>query len=276
MYMKEVKKRLAIIDMNNDAPNQGLRCIKDIVSAYEDYLDWDVFDARGRNEIPDLSYDIYISSGGPGSPLEEGEWKNQFFNLIDDAWNHNQKEGVEKKFFFFICYSFQVACEHFELAEITKRRSTSFGILPIHKTNQGLKDPLLEGLQNPYYAVDSRDWQIIQPRLEVFEEHGADILSIERIRTHVEYERAIMAVRFSNEFVGTQYHPEADPEGMAEHFGKKENREKVITNFDEQSYIEMMDHLNDPDKIEATHQRILPHFISSALDQIQKPSLIYS
>ena len=36
----------------------------------------------------------------------------------------------------------------------------------------------------------------------------AQVLSLEKIRTHVEYERAIMAVRFSDEFVGTQYHPE--------------------------------------------------------------------
>ena len=271
--MEEGKRRLAIIDMNNGAPNQGLRCIKDIVSDYEEFLEWDVFDARAKNQIPDLTYDIYISSGGPGSPLEEGEWKDRFFNLIDDAWKHNQKEGVDKKFFFFICYSFQVACEHFELGDITKRRSTSFGILPIHKTFEGTKDRLLEGLQNPYYAVDSRDWQIIQPRLEVFEEHGAKILSIERIRTHAELERAIMAVRFSDEFVGTQFHPEADPDGMEDHFTKKENREKVIENFDQESYNEMMEHLNDPDKLEATHQRILPHFISSSLDQIHEPSL---
>jgi imidazoleglycerol phosphate synthase glutamine amidotransferase subunit HisH len=30
-------------------------------------------------------------------------------------------------------------------------------------------------------------------------------------RDHVQYERAIMAVRFTDYFVGTQFHPEADP-----------------------------------------------------------------
>jgi imidazoleglycerol phosphate synthase glutamine amidotransferase subunit HisH len=40
---------------------------------------------------------------------------------------------------------------------------------------------------------------------------GAKIISLEKIRDHVQYERAIMAVRFTDYFVGTQFHPEADP-----------------------------------------------------------------
>lgn len=267
----EVKKaRLAILDMNNKVENQGLRCIKDIVKEYEDQVDWKVFDVRAENQIPDLSYDIFIASGGPGNPLEVGDWKVKFFELIDGAWKHNQSNAPNKKYFFFICHSFQMACEHFELGTISTRKSTSFGVYPIHKTEAGKNDPLLEGLPDPYYGVDSRDWQLIQPRLEVFEEHGAHILSLEKIRTHVEYERAIMAVRFSDEFVGTQYHPEADADGMSEHFLKPENREKVIKNFNEKKYLDMMEHLGDPDKIELTHRSVIPHFISDAIENIQK------
>jgi homoserine O-succinyltransferase len=29
-----------------------------------------IFDVRSKNEVPDLSYDAYISSGGPGSPID--------------------------------------------------------------------------------------------------------------------------------------------------------------------------------------------------------------
>lgn len=256
---------MAILDMNNKAPNQGLRCIKDIATTFEDQLDWKVYDIRGENQVPDLSYDIYICSGGPGSPLLTGEWKDRFFKLIDTAWTRNQSGKTKKKYFFFICYSFQMACEHFGVCTITTRKSTSFGIFPVHKTKAGQGDQILEGLADPFYAVDSRDWQLIQPRLKVFEEHGASILSLEKIRTHVEYERAIMAVRFSDEFVGTQFHPEADPEGMKAYFSKPELKEKIISNFDEKKYIDMMEHLDDPEKISLTHQTILPRFITNAL-----------
>jgi GMP synthase-like glutamine amidotransferase len=274
--MPQEKIKLAILDMNNQVPNQGLRCIKDIAMEFDGEVNWKVYDVRAKNEMPDLSYDIYICSGGPDSPLIEGEWKDKFFELIDSAWKVNQAEGASKKYFFFICYSFQMACYHFDLGEITTRRSTSFGILPIHKTKAGKQDRLLKDLPDPYHAVDSRDWQLIQPRLKVFEEHGAKILSLEKIRTHVEYERAIMAVRFSDEFVGTQFHPEADPIGMREHFSKPEMKEKVIRNFDEKKYIDMMEHLDDPDKINLTHRAILPGFIRHAINKLTHPNFSHS
>lgn len=266
--MFESKMKLAILDMNDDTPNQGMRCIRDIVNSFEDEIEFDVFNVRGANEIPDLSYDIYISSGGPGSPLEEGSWRQPYFDLVNRAMLYNAQDENRKKYFFFICYSFQIMCDHLKLGKINRRKQTSFGIFPIHKTFSGMKDSLLKNLPNPYYGVDSRDWQLVQPKLNVFRKHGANILSLEKIMTQVEYERAIMAVRFSEEFVGTQFHPEADPQGMAAHFSKKENRDKIIENFNEQKYIDMMTHLEDSDKIALTHSVILPGFIRSALNQL--------
>ncbi|MGB5383516.1 MAG: GMP synthase, partial [Lutimonas sp.] len=124
------------------------------------------------------------------------------------------------------------------------------------------------------YAVDSRDWQLIQPRLTVFKEHGSSILSLEKIRTHVEYERAIMAVRFSEEFIGTQFHPEADPIGMAAHFSKESIKQKIITNFGETKYNQMMERMNDPDKITKTYNTILPTFIKTAINHLADPLIL--
>lgn len=261
--------------MNKGVPNQGMRCIREIVANFADELEINEFEVRLNNEMPDTSYDIYISSGGPGNPLEgNGVWEFKFGALIDSLWKLNQEPSVHKKYFFFICHSFQLACNHFKLAKITQRRSTSFGVYPIHKTSSGAKDPLLADLADPYYAVDSRDWQIIQPKLKVFKEHGATILSLEKIRTHVEYERAIMAVRFSDEFVGTQFHPEADSEGMKKHFSNEEIKQKVVTNFGLEKYESMMDHLDDEDKIPLTHKTILPKFIRTSIDKIRQQYII--
>lgn len=268
--MKNEKLRLALLDMNNGFPNQGMRCLRAIINNYSETLTFDEFDVRQKNELPDLSYDLYISSGGPGTPLEEGsEWLSQYRRFLDALWFHNLQEDVNKKYAFFICHSFQLVSQHLKLGEITKRKSTSFGVYPIHKTAAGKNDPLLHGLDDPYYAVDSRDWQLVQPRLRVFKEHGAKILSLEKIRTNVEYERAIMAVRFSNELVGTQFHPEADAVGMKAYFEQEENRNKVIVNFGEKRYIDMMMHLDDPDKISLTHSSILPGFIDNAIASLQ-------
>ena len=75
--------RLALLDMNNGVPNQGMRCLREIIGRYENELDWQEFEVRQKCELPDTNFDIYISSGGPGSPLEGGEWKDKFFELID-------------------------------------------------------------------------------------------------------------------------------------------------------------------------------------------------
>lgn len=267
--MSDPKLRIAILDMNNGEPNQGLRCIIDIAKSFSDQADYEVFDVRLKNEIPDTSFNIYLSSGGPDSPLEKGPWREKYLDLISELWAFNQRSAYEKKYVFFICYSFQVACHYFELGELKPRRNTSFGILPVHKTLAGRNDSLLEGLDDPFYAVDSRDWQLIQPRLEVFAEHGATILSLEKIRDHIELERAIMAVRFSEEFVGTQFHPEADPIGMKAFFLNDINKMIALANFGDDKYDRMMEQIDDEDKIIKTHRIILPNFIDQSIKKLK-------
>lgn len=271
--MTQEKIKLAILDMNNNEPNLGMGCITEIASTYQADVDYQIFDVRGNNELPDTSYDIYISSGGPGSPLEEGTWRTPYLKLMQDLWDFNKTSYNQKKFVFFICYSFQVICDHFKLGELKLRKSRSFGILRVHKTKSGQNDPLLEGLNDPFYAVDSRYWQLIQPKLQVFKDHGATILSLEKIRTYVELERAIMAVRFSDEFVGTQFHPEAEPVSMEAFFKLEENKKMVIESFGEEKYNQMMDRIDDPDKLIMTYKTILPKFIQNAIHKVQQPIL---
>lgn len=61
--------KVAIIDMNMGFPNQGMRGIQEILNQYKIgnhvNLTIDIFDIRQKGEVPDLSYNIYISSGGP-------------------------------------------------------------------------------------------------------------------------------------------------------------------------------------------------------------------
>lgn len=265
------KIKLAILDMYDAEPNQGMRCIFDIVGRFQNQIDFTVFDVRGKSELPAIEdFDIYISTGGPGNPLDgNGEWDTAYYKFIDTLWNWN-KEKANKKHLLLICHSFQMACKHFGLAEITKRKSTSFGVMRIPKTIDGLEDPLFEGLPQPFYAVDSRDYQVVQPRLKKFKEKGASIIALEKIRSHLEYERAIMAVRFSKEVVGTQFHPEADPISFMNHLKKPDVREKIINLKGKARYRTMLEYLMDEDKIYKTNETLIPNFLRNALDEVQK------
>jgi len=263
--------RIAVLDMYNGEPNQGMRCIIDIINRFNQIVTFQIFDIRGKCEFPDIKkFDIYISTGGPGNPLEgDGNWDLKYYDFIDQltVWNKEQKV---KKHVLFICHSFQMACKHFGLAEITKRKVTSFGVMTVHKTTDGITDPLFEGLSDPFYAIDSRDYQVIQPKLSMFKKKGAKIISLEKIRDHVQYERAIMAVRFSDYFVGTQFHPEADPLSFIANLKSAEKREKIIEMKGKRKFRDMLVHLLDEDKIYKSNETIIPNFLRIAINDMMK------
>ncbi len=269
--MTDATIRIAILDMYNGEPNQGMRCIIDIINRFNHLVEFKVFDVRRNCELPEIKkYDIYISTGGPGNPLEgDGNWDLKYYAFIDalSQWN---KENTVKKHVLFICHSFQMACKHFGLAEVTKRKDTSFGVMKVHKTEDGFNDPLYDGLPDPFYAVDSRDYQVVQPKLSMFRKKGAKIISLEKIRDHVQYERAIMAVRFSDYFVGTQFHPEADPISYIANLKNKERREKIIEMKGKTKFRDMLEDLLDEDKIYKTNETIIPNFLRIAINDLMK------
>ncbi|HFC00029.1 MAG TPA: GMP synthase, partial [Phaeodactylibacter sp.] len=255
--MRNKRIKLAILDLYDSTPNQGMRAIEKILQWYEDEVEWKVFDVRAKTEIPDLDYDIFISSGGPGDPLDfDGVWSKLYFDLIDRVWSFNKNASGAKKHVLFICHSFQMACHHFGLAKVSHRWERSFGIFPCFKTNLGKEETLLEDLANPFWVADFRDYQVVQPNWERIHEMGAKILAIENPHRDPEMERAIMAVRFSDEFFGTQFHPEADPEGMLVHFRMEERKAGVIKEYGQEKYDDIIEHLSDPEKIQMTHQSI--------------------
>ncbi len=266
--------RIAILDLYEGQPNQGMRCIREIINQWSEVYhiatSWDEFEVRLKNSVPDMSYDIYISTGGPGSPLEsEGsEWEAAYFKWLKEVedWN-NAPQQRHKKNIFFICHSFQLACRHYQIGTISKRKSTSFGVFPVHVTLPGQGDPVLAGLKDPFYIVDSRDWQVTQPEFEKLKMLKAEILCIEKYRPHVPYDQAIMSVRFNENMIGTQFHPEADAIGMSMYLQSEEKKKTVIDNYGKEKWQSMVDQLNDPEKIMWTYRHLLPNFLNLAYKQ---------
>jgi len=265
--------KVAVLDLNNGVENQGIRCIKGLLSDYDKthddiILDFDLFDVRQFNEVPDMSYDVFISSGGPGSPFDGVGtlWESRFFNWMDQLWEHNQTHE-DKKHALMICHSFQLMCRHFDLAEVVKRKSDSFGIMPVHLTEVGKNDVLFSKMKDPFYAADFREWQVLQPKTNNIKALGATILAIEKERPHVPLERALMALRVSDEIIGTQFHPEADPTGMTFHFSKEETKEKIIRRHGIQKFEEFMSRLQDPEYLLKTYSTFIPAFLDGAIQK---------
>lgn len=269
--------RIAILDLYEGYENQGMRGLREIIKHFGEINDLQIvskeFDVRLKNELPDLTYDIYLSSGGPGSPIEsEGvEWDNLYFEWLQKMEDYNNDPAnVQKKNIFFICHSFQLACRHFKVAQLSKRKSSAFGVFPVHLLEAGKTEPVFEGMPDPFYAVDSRDYQVVQPDEKRLKQLGAKLLCIEKDRPHVPYERALMAIRFTDYFIGTQFHPEADSEGMLIRLKHKDKKKIVIENYGLEKWKSMIEQLNDPEKILWTHDHILPNFLNIALNSLHE------
>jgi homoserine O-succinyltransferase/O-acetyltransferase len=256
---------VAILDLYKGVPNEGMRCIINSIATFGKKhnisTSYEVFDVRANLEIPVISdFDAFISSGGPGSPLlENTPWEAAYFDFISNLENFNSNNQVPKPLFA-ICHSFQLLFQYFQLGNITKRKSTAFGVMPLVLNKNGKNEVLFEDLDEPFWVVDSRDYQAIEPNHENFEKLGAKILCLEKNRPNVPLERAIMAIRFNNYMIGTQFHPEADGEGMHRLFLQDEKKSAVINTYGETKYYSMLDSLNDPEKIEKTENTILPAF----------------
>lgn len=269
--------RIAILDLYAGQANQGMRCIRQIIKEWSDQNDIDVqcteFDVRQKNELPDTSFDIYISSGGPGDPLLSRfeDWDIAWCKWLKtiNRWNENP-DGPDKKHVFFICHSFQLASRYFNAGIVCPRKSTAFGVFPVHMLEAGKQEPVFDGLRDPFYAVDSRDHQVIQPNHELLHKTGGRILCIEKMRSHVPYERAVMAIRFNDYMIGTQFHPEADAQGMSMHLQTEEKKKTVIENHGEEKLASMLQQLNDPDKIRWTYSHVLPNFLNQSVGQLEE------
>ena len=93
-------------------------------------------------------------------------------------------------------------------------------------------------------------------------------MCLEKERAHVLLERAVMAVRFTPEVFGTQFHPEADGEGILRYMRTDERKRQVVNTFGEAKYDEMVRLLADPTTIERTEAIIVPTFLRRAVAQL--------
>lgn len=85
------KMTIALLDMYDSVPNRGMRCHIDIINRFSLLVSFNLYDVRGKSELPEINqYDIYISTEAPGDPLVgDGNWDSKYYELIDalTKWN---------------------------------------------------------------------------------------------------------------------------------------------------------------------------------------------
>jgi homoserine O-succinyltransferase len=267
---------VAVLDMNNGMRNIGIRNIRRIIDNFRHVVSpthsqvefrIDQFHVRDKNEVPETSYDIYISSGGPGSPFDDegGPWEKNFFNLVDALIVHNLRHD-NKKMFFGICHSFQLLAKRFEVGRISHRVRRNLGVVPILKTEEGKKDVMFEGLQEKFYAFDNRDWQVTDPDFQRIKDLNASVVSLEGSENMEG--RAITGIRYSDEIETVQFHPEAEKNGILMRFTDPEEKQHIVEVLGAREYDDLILSLNNPGKLLKTYKTILPGFLRRAFNRL--------
>lgn len=271
--------KVALIDLYNGEPNQGIRAITNIIQQFnhpgiQAPLKLNRYETRLDGSTPDLSYDMFLFSGGPGSPYDgKGEdWESAYFSLVDAIWSYNESQRSKatnsRKFALFICHSFQMMCRYFNFGDVVERQAESFGIFKTHQTEQGKDDILFSQLSDPFYAADFRKWQVIQPNTQALAEVGAEVIAIEKNRQNSAFERAMMGIRINPEMAGVQFHPEADPTGMLIHFNTPERKARIIDEYGKDQFDMIIRRLQIPEYLDHTYKTIIPNFLNHALDTL--------
>jgi GMP synthase-like glutamine amidotransferase len=254
--------RIAILDMYDGQPNMGRACIDEIVDKWAHTNNLSIlkqdFEVRTHGKLPDHSFDIFIATGGPGSPTDtqDEQWDKDFTIWLEQMLQL-------KKHVFLICHSFQIACRHFNIGNVCLRKSRQIGILPVHVTHEN--HFIFEGIENTFHALESRMYQIIEPNDEVIDKMNAKIIALEKSRPNIPLERAIMALAFSPNMTGVQFHPEAETNELIKYFQREDIKQPIIDNFGIEKWDSIIDALEHPSLIEDTYAKMIPNFLNNAI-----------
>jgi homoserine O-succinyltransferase/O-acetyltransferase len=253
--------KIAVLDMYDGTPNLGMRCLHNIIQVWGNEkgleVELNIYNTRGKSEIPNDSYDVYLCSGGPGSPIDSAtaQWDIQYTRWLEHIYSIHKPV-------FLICHSFQIACRHFNLGKVCLRKSRQIGILPVHAL---IEDELFNGLEDTFYAMESRSYQIIEPNDEKINLMNAKIIALEKMRPTVPLERAIMGIKFSEKMYGVQFHPEADLRELVVYFNEPSTKQKIIDEFGIEKWERIMNHLDETSPIHYTYTHFIPNFLDKAI-----------
>ncbi len=260
--------RVCIVDMNNGHVNQAMRCLRGIVSQFFDRvraenpaLPCELSEVSPRDTLEPVprDADLYLSSGGPGSPFDgDGQpWVGDFSRFLDDVVESASHGGTERRALFAICYSFEMVVRHFRVASIHPRAERKFGVMPIYTTDEGRGHPLLASFGDRLFAFEHRNWEAVdldEARLQAL---GGHLLARES-RDGFSKGRAILGLDVAPGVEAVQFHPEADRPGVMNWVARPDQAAAFRATYGEVTYQAMLRTLDDPRRLARTFALVIP------------------
>jgi len=264
--------RVGVVDMNAGHQNQAIRCLGvliDQLAARVRLVNPGLsvervhVSPRDKNEKPPTDCDLYLCSGGPGSPYDgDGEaWVDEFSEFLDDVVDDNAAHYGRGKGALAVCYSYEMAVRHFGVAEVAPRASRKFGVMPIYTTGDGQSHPLLSPFGDRLFAFEHRNWEAIHLDESALGRHGGKLLARES-RDGVSKGEALMAFDFAPGVEGVQFHPEADRPGVMAWVARPDQAEAFKLAYGITTYERMLKTIDHPQRIARTFALLIPGWMT--------------
>jgi hypothetical protein len=273
MTSRPAPLRLCLVDMNNGVANQAIRCFRRIIDDFaasvaktNPSLDLSLSYVQPRNlgEVPPGDCDLYLSSGGPGSPFDgwDDPWCTGYRKFLDSVVDDSLRQGDVGRSALLVCHSFEIAVIHFAVATMAPRAQRKFGVMPIYMTVAGMRSPLLEPFGDRLFAWEHRSWQAIGLDERRLADLGGALLATESRDEAKSKGEGLLAFRFASGVEGTQFHPEADRAGAVAWIERPEQAQAVIDAFGELTYRRMLKTLDNPDRLARTFALLIPGWLA--------------
>ncbi|APR77765.1 Hypothetical protein A7982_03112 [Minicystis rosea] len=270
--------RICIVDMNNAHVNQAMRCLRGLVSNFFDEVRKHNPDLvcekvevspRDTNDPVPLDCDLYLSTGGPGSPFDgDGQpWVADYGRFCEGVLDAAAKGGADQRALFAICYSFEMVVRHLDIARIAPRAERKFGVMPIYTTSEGQKHPLLSAFGDRLFAFEHRNWEAIDLNESRLNALGGKLLARES-RDGVSKGRAILALDAGPGIETVQFHPEADRPGVMNWVARPEQAAAFKATYGEETYQAMLRTLENPRRLARTYALVIPGWLNRRFNML--------
>lgn len=259
--------------MNDGHENQAMRCFRLISSEFHRHvrkqnpdieLELVHVSPRDKDEMPPNDCDLYLSSGGPGSPFEgDGKaWCSGYSRFLDGVVEDTLSRGDNARSLFGVCYSFEMIVRHFKVATMALRATRKFGVMPIYTTREGREHPLLEVFGDRLFAFEHRNWEAIDLDEAQLKKIGGSLLARESREGQDDKGVAVLGLLAAPGVETVQFHPEADRMGVVSWVRKPDQAAAFRMAYGDETYERMLKTLDDPNRIARTFSMLIPGWLT--------------
>jgi len=230
---------ICVLDMNAGHRNNSIRTLGGLLTRFLTQLRaanprlscaYEVVSLREGASIP-RDATVYVSSGGPGSPLEvdTAPWGPQFRGLLETLCA-SPSDGPR---LLGICYSFECIVHCLELGRVHRTEKPERGVHLMDVALQA-RHPLVAPLAPRFPVFEVREWAVAG---ELRSSYGA--CPVASLARHADT-GVVEALAVGTVIEAVQFHPEAAPGEIRTWLRESEQEQWLTRHYGAQGYGRMM------------------------------------